>query len=294
MVIWGKLGDIAVGDRHPVAVIGVINLSPDSFFKGSVVSQVRVVERAAELLEMGAQIIDIGAMGTGPKSAPVEERVEMKRLIPAVRAISRELEATISADTQRSRVAEEAAAAGAEIINDISGMKSDPKMAEVVRKYRCSAVLMAADKSPGDVFTISAIKKSLRESLELCREEGISLRKIAVDPGIGFWPARLTKLEKKTAGRHSYLTFVDLKIISKLRELRELGRPICVGISRKSFIGEISGEKDPAKRLPGSLAAAAVAVVNGAHIIRTHDPAETSQAIEVAEALREVGGSLKS
>ncbi|MEM3402872.1 MAG: dihydropteroate synthase [Candidatus Hadarchaeales archaeon] len=291
MIISGKLGKIKVGDGQPVVLMGVINLSPDSFFRGSIFFPSRAVERALKLVDGGAKIIDIGAMATGPKSAPVDEKVEIRRLIPAIRAISRRLDAPISVDTQRSRVAEEAVAAGAEIINDVSGMKNDLGMAAVVKKYGCSTVLMAADKFPGDVYTIPAIKESLMKSLKICGEAGVDMRRVVVDPGIGFWPGRLKKLGKKVAahiGRYSYPAFLDLAIIARLKELRELGRPICVGISRKSFIGEICGERDPAKRLAGSLAATAIAVVNGAHMIRTHDPAETSQAVKVAEALKTV------
>ncbi|MFN4133422.1 MAG: dihydropteroate synthase [Candidatus Hadarchaeales archaeon] len=292
MMISGKLGNIKVGDKHPVALMGVINLSPDSFFKSSIFSPSEAVKRATEMAEGGAQILDIGAMGTGPKSAPVDEKVEIMRLVPAIRAISREVDIPVSVDTQRAKVAEEAIAAGAEIINDVSGMKHDPGMGAVVKRYNCSVVMMAADKAPGDVYTIPAIKKSLMESLKICGRAGIDIRRVVVDPGVGFWPGRLKRLGKKAethVGRYRYPALLDLAIISKLKELRKLGRPICVGISRKSFIGEICGERDPAKRLPGSLAATAVAVINGAHVIRTHDPAETSQAVKVAEALRIVG-----
>jgi dihydropteroate synthase len=268
--------------------MGVINLSPESFYHGSVArtpsKAVRMIER---LVDQGATIIDLGAMGTGPTSVPVAESVELKRLLPVIRRAAK-MGVTISVDTQRARVAEEAIAAGAEIVNDISGLKRDPSMAGVISRYGSSAVLMAAEREPGDVFTLGDIKRALQRSLEICKQNHIPLKKVVIDPGIGAWPARLRRL-KHARKRGSFRAVVsyDLEIIARLGELAELGRPICVGISRKSFIGEVLGLPDPRDRLLGSLAATAIAVLNGAHVVRTHDPAETLQAVKIAEAIRE-------
>jgi len=282
--IYAKLGNVEVGDDFPARVIGVINLSPESFYPGSVVrTSASVIRRAEEFVAEGASIVDVGAMGTGPTSKPVSVRVELSRLIPVIRAL-RKLDVPISVDTQRSSVAEEAIVSGAEIVNDISGMRGDPRMVEVVRKYGCSAILMATEKEPGDVFEIPRIKNALRESLKLCVQNKISLKKLVVDPAVGAWPGRLRKLKVRKVKK---VVECDLRILANLKEFRTLGRPICVGISRKSFIGKILKLPDPSRRLVGSLAATAVAVFNGAHVVRTHDPAETVQVIKIAEAIRD-------
>jgi len=281
------LGMARVGGREPVVVMGVINLSSDSFFKGSVTDIGDVVSRARAMVENGAKIIDLGAMATGPSSKPVSSDVERKLLIPAVKAILKELDVTLSVDTQRSEIAAEAVSSGASVVNDISGLKGDQKMVEVLKNTGCSAILMAANRLPGDVCGMREIKGALKKSLDLCRQHGVSLRKIAVDPAVGHWPARLNRFRKKRVSLQGYspATFHDLHIIARLGEFSCLGRPICVGISRKSFIGEVLG-KPPEGRLIGSLAATAVAVLNGAAVIRTHDVKETVEAVRIAEAIR--------
>ncbi len=286
-MIRARLGPLEIGEGLPVVLMGALNLSPESFYRGSVASSPSKAMRMIEaLLRGGASIIDLGAMGTGPTSAPVPERVELKRLLPVVRRAAARFSVPISVDTQRARVAEEAIVAGAQIVNDISGFKSDPRMAEVVSRYGCSAILMAAEREPGDVFTVPSIKRALQKSLGICRRYGVPLKKVVVDPAIGAWPARLRRL-KGTRKRRGYDSVVshDLEIIARLDEFLELGRPICVGISRKSFIGKVLNLPDPRDRLFGSLAATAIAVLNGAHVVRTHDPAETFQAIRMVEAI---------
>jgi dihydropteroate synthase len=290
------LGKVKVGEGRPVAIIYAINLSPDTFYKGSLVrSEREAVGRASKALEDGAHIIDVGAMSTGPKSKPIPIRKEIRNLIPVIKALTRKFDAPISADTQRAEVADAAISAGATIINDISGLKSDPRMGEVIARTGCSAVLMATKHAPGDVFVIGEIHRALRRSLELCREHGIPLRKVVVDPAIGYWPAKLERLGRrahKPYGRGAFptATFFDLQILAELKRLRGLNRPICVGISRKTFIGKVLDLPDPDDRLVGSLAATAIAVLNGASVVRTHDVLETIQAVRVAEAIRDAGG----
>jgi dihydropteroate synthase len=291
-----RLGSVRVGGGEPVAVIGVINLSPDSFYAGSVVRGLSAIrKRAREMVEQGASMIDVGAMGTGPKSKPVPAEKEMRELIPAIKLLAADLDVPLSADTQRAEVAEAAIEAGATVINDISGLKTDSRMAEVIARAGCSALLMAAEHAPGDVYEISEIRRALRKSLDICRNHGIPLNRVVIDPAVGFWPARLARLgslaKKRVRERpYSFATFLDLRILAELRELEPLGRPICVGVSRKSFIGEVLGLPRPEHRLTGSLAATAIAVFNGASAIRTHDVRETLQAVRLAEAVREAGG----
>jgi len=291
-----KLGRVRIGGSAPVVVVGVVNLSSDSFYRGSIVrGRGALLSRAREMVEQGASIIDVGAMGTGPRSKTVSSDKEMRELIPAIKALASELDVPISADTQRAEVAEAAIGAGAAVINDISGLKADSKMAEVITMTGCSALLMATRHAPGDVYEIGEIKRALKGSLNICRKHGISLNRVVIDPAIGYWPARLARLGSSANKRlrgypYSFAAFLDLRILARLRELKSLGSPICVGISRKSFIGGVLGLPRPEERLMGSLAAAAIAVLNGASAVRTHDVRETLQAVRLAEAIRDVGG----
>ena len=291
------LGKVEVGKGRPVAIIYALNLSPDTFYKGSFVrSEREAVGRALKALGDGAHIIDVGAMSTGPKSKPIPAQREMRELIPVIRTLAREFDAPISADTRRAEIADAAISAGATVINDISGLKSDSEMAGVIADAGCSTVMMATERAPGDVYEIGEICRALRGSLRICREHGIPPRKVVIDPAVGYWPARLKRLGErahKPYGKRAYTaaTFLDLKILAELRRLKGLNRPICVGISRKTFVGKVLDLPDPADRLVGSLAATAIAVLNGASVVRTHDVAETLQAIRVAEAIRDAGGT---
>jgi len=168
-------------------------------------------------------------------------------------------------------------------------------MAEVIADAGCSALIMATRRAPGDVYETDEIKLALKESLHICKKSGVPLNRVVLDPAIGYWPARLARFghrAKKRArdSRYKVVTLIDLKILARLQELKSLGCPLCVGISRKSFLGDVLKLPKPEDRLIGSLAATAIAVLNGADVIRTHDPAETLQAVRVAEAIREAGG----
>jgi len=265
------LGEVKVGDGCPVAIIGVLNLSQESFYSGSVVrGSAQAVRQAKRMLEQGADIIDVGAVSTAPNVEPISLDTERRRILSIIKILANKIDAPISVDTQRAAIAEEALEFGAKIINDVSGLKSDPRMADVVAKSRCSAILMAARKRPGDVRTVDEIKRALDDSLKICGRNKIDIQKIVIDPGIGFGKGR------------DY----DVRILANLGNLKGLGRPICVAVSRKAFIGRILGLKDPADRLAGSLAATAVAVINGANVVRTHDVEETLRAVRVAEATR--------
>lgn len=268
---YAELADIQVGGNNPVAIISIINVSPNSFYPGSVVKSPReAVRRARSMLEEGADIIDIGAMSTAPGVRPIPASLERRRLLPMVEALAKELDAPISVDTQRAEIAKATLEAGAKIVNDVSGLKADDRMADVLADFGCSAVLMAAEERPGDVKTIEEIKRALRESLHTCEVHGIDEQKIVLDPGIGF-------------GKGAEW---DLYILANMGKLLALGRPICIAVSRKTFIGKVLNLPNPAGRLWGSLAATAIAVLNGADVIRTHDPKETLHAIRIAEAIR--------
>ena len=291
-----KLGKVEIADGRPAVIIGALNLSPDSFYRRSIVrGGGAAVKRAGEMVEQGASVIDVGAMGTGPRSTPISAERERRKLIPIIRALTRELDVPISADTQRAEIAEAAIGAGATVVNDISGLKADSKMAEVIARTECSALIMATRYAPGDVYEIGEIKRVLKESLNICRKHSIPLNRVVIDPGIGYWPARLARLgplaKKRLRGHpYNFATFLDLRILARLSELKSLGPPICVGISRKSFIGGVLNLPRPEERLVGSLAATAIAVLNGASAVRTHDVQETLQAVRLAEAIRNAGG----
>lgn len=267
-------------------IMGVLNLSSETFYEGSLVeNREKAGERAEKMIENGAQIIDIGGMSTGPGVEPVSLERERDLLIPAVEEVRDRVAEPISVDTQRSEVARKALGKGADIVNDISGFKADGEMVKVGVEFDCWVILMAnkvmgrlrtAEKDRRDIENMDEIVEALGESLQICKDEGIDLDKVAVDPGIGF-------------GRSAE---EDLEVLAGLERLEELGQPLCLGVSRKSFIGKTLDIENPSERLPGSLAATAVGVVkSGVDIIRTHDPAKTSQFVRMIEAIQNVEGS---
>jgi len=270
-LIEGTIGRIKVGDLHPVRVMAVINLSVESFYKGSVATADHAISKARSLAEEGADLIDLGAVSTAPGSPRIDESLERERLLPALQQIiDQGLE--ISVDTQRARIADKALSMGATCINDVSGLM-DPSMAKTVADHDASVVIMASRRVPGDLLTMDHILDVLAERVSSAVEAGVDRDKIVVDPGVGKWIP-----EKKPEN--------DLAILDGFRRLRALGRPIMAALSRKSFIGARLNQPDPSKRLYGSLAATAVAVYNGAHIVRTHDVSMSLDTIRMAEAIR--------
>ncbi|KXA99156.1 hypothetical protein AKJ42_03640 [candidate division MSBL1 archaeon SCGC-AAA261C02] len=266
-----KFSGIPLGDEAPAVITGVINIAPETFYKeSSVQNPQKAADRAEKMIEEGADIIDLGAMSTAPGVEPISLEEEKQRLLPVLEKVSERIDAPISIDTQRAEVAKIALESGGQMINDVSGFKYDSRMPSVVTDFDCPAVLMAAKQEPGDARKIEEVKQVLQESLDICDREGVDLEKIVIDPGIGFGKG----------------VKWDLHILKNLHELKKLNHPVCVGISRKSFIGEVLDLKDPADRLWGSLGATAIAVMNGADMIRTHDPKETIHVVRVVEAIR--------
>jgi dihydropteroate synthase len=252
--------------------MGVINLSRESFYKGSVVSPNEALAAARRLQEEGADIIDLGAVSTAPGSPPISEERERERLFPSLKEIADNLDVVISADTQRAKIAEKALACGAACINDVSGLH-DPDMASKVAEYDGSLIIMASDQRPGDLPALSQIIPHLGERVREATRAGVDLDKISIDPGIGKW------MPERTAAQ-------DLAILDGFDRLRIIGRPVMAALSRKNFIGESLKIPDPGERLAGSLAATAVAVYQGAHIVRTHDISASREAIAMATAIR--------
>ena len=267
-----RIGGLLVGVGQPVRVMGVINVSPESFFPGSVRrTPEEVAETAAAMVEAGAEIIDVGGMSSAPyKEVWVSEDVEVERLRWAVRAVRDVVDVPVSADTFRARAAEAALREGAEMVNDVTGLRNSPEIAVLVKEYSASLIVMANDVG-GDVDVMEGVLNQLKASLETAERHGVEPDRVVIDPGVGFHR------------RHAKKWYVvDGEIVRRLGELRVLGRPICVGVSRKSFIGKVTGREDPAMRVYGSVAAEALAAYNGADIIRTHNPAESLDAIKVA------------
>ena len=292
MPACAKLGDVKIGEGCPVGIMGVINVSPESFYKGSVTTQIDVIRRCAEAMVVdGAAIIDVGAMSTAPYlSTQISLEEEIHRLKTAVRVINDTVHLPISVDTTRAAAAESAIKMGAKIINDVTGLKSDPQMAKIIADHDASAILMAHDPkdSRRDDDPITRIKTSLAESLNLSHTAGIDTEKIAVDPGLGFFRKEGKGIGFSPTKNLPWYAW-DCTVIRELSKLHDLGRPLCISASRKSFIGKILGHKRPEERLTGSIAAAAIATFNGAHLIRTHDVLESVQAVRMAENIRRLG-----
>jgi dihydropteroate synthase len=272
------LAGITVGDGVDVAVMGALNVSPESFYRGSIAAHDDELLRAAEaMVSAGAAFLDVGAMSTAPYvEGTVSVSEEAERLGHAVERLVKRLEVPVSADTSRHAPARAALEAGARIINDVSGLTADERTAAEVARTGAGLILMATEREErGSLDPVGLVKHMLARSLAIARDAGIDPSRIVVDPGIGFF-------RQQGMAWHEW----DCQLLARLEELRDLGRPICVGVSRKSFIGAIVAEPDPARRLPGSLASTAAAVLHGAQLVRTHDVEETVQAVKVAQAVR--------
>ncbi len=280
-MIRADLAGVTLGDGLDAAVMGALNVSPESFYRGSVVSGRDHLMRAADaMVRAGAALVDVGAMSTAPYlAAAISPSEEADRLGWAVELLAGKLDLPVSADTSRAQPARAALEAGARVINDVTGLTGDPELASLVAAAGAGLIVMASDRGgmPADRPTATVLAL-LGESLRLAQAAGIPAERIVVDPGIGFF-------RRQALPWHEW----DCRVLAELHRLRVLGRPICVGVSRKSFIGALSGQPDPGARLPGSLAATAVAVLGGARLIRCHDVVETVQAVKVAQAIRRAG-----
>jgi dihydropteroate synthase len=289
LIVSARLGSLSVGDSSPVRIMAAVNASPESFYKGSVASTSQgVAARVRRAVDEGADVIDIGGASTAPYlEVGVSEDVERSRVLAALRAALEALDGgttPISVDTTRSSVAEAALRAGASIVNDVSGLKGDPLMPKVVRESGASLLAMAHSVRTSRGVPIAQVRGALRESLRLAERAGIEEDRVALDPGIGFFRDQ----GGRTSSKQTLMPWYewDCDVVANLKSLRSLGRPLGVGLSRKSFLGKILGLDEPEQRLAGSLAVTAIAVMNGAHLLRTHDVAETLQAVRAAEAVK--------
>jgi dihydropteroate synthase len=276
--VRAALAGVSLGDGLPVVVVGALNVGPGSFYGGSVVTRSDELLCAAErMVQEGAALLDVGARSTAPYLAdPISTSEEAERLAWAIALLAGKLGVAVSADTSRVEPARAALDAGASIINDVRGLTGDPALAPLVAERGVGLIAMASEPAAmTEGPPVETVLEILRRALDIAERAGIAPERVVVDPGIGFF-------RRRDMAWHHW----DCAVLAGLDRFRALGRPICVGASRKSFIGEIAGEPDPARRLPGSLAAATAAVLAGAHMIRAHDVADTVQAVRVAEAVR--------
>ena len=261
---------------NSTAVMGIINLSPDSFYsRSSHTNPCDVLHAAEKMINDGVHILDVGAESTRPGSRGISVKIELERLLPVITKLTKEFNVPISVDTYKPDVASVVLQEGAAVINDISGLGSGHKMANVISHHNAGIVLMhmkgtpeTMQRNPCYEDVCAEVLNFLSERVELAEDAGIDSGSIAIDPGIGFG---------KTLSH-------NIDLISKLDQLKVLGKQILLGVSRKSLIGDILN-LEPAERLEGSIAAGIAGVVNGADILRVHDVGPTVRAVRIASAL---------
>ena len=280
-----NLKGIKIGENEPVRIQGVINLSPESFYKGSVkTGPGKILQMALQQVKAGAEIIDVGAKSTAPyletQITPKEETV---RALRGIEIIIDEIDKPISIDTTRAVVAKAAVEAGAAMINDVSGFNEDRQMAKVAAELNVPIIIGAWNLKRFKGTPTERVIESLKESMKQAKEVGINPNKIIIDPDIGFHRIEDFKWYK-----------IDAHLLLNIQQMiKALEQPICIGLSRKSFIGHILKIKDPKERLYGSLGATSIAVLNGANIIRTHDVKETLESVRIVERIISIGNEVK-
>ena len=263
-------------------IMGVLNVTPDSFSDGGkYLDPKRAVERALEMQAQGADIIDIGGESSRPGAEPVSVEEELRRVVPVLEEVCDKLDIPVSIDTYKSEVAEKAIELGADMVNDISALRFDPNMVKVVADYDVPVVLMHMKGTPRDMQlnpsyddVMHEIVSFLYERKQFAVSHGVDENKIILDPGIGFGKRTGKGIED------------NCEILRRLKELKVLGNPVLVGASRKTFIGNVCGEGEQLpvnERLEGSLAAIAVAVMNGADIVRVHDVKESRRFLRLLD-----------
>ena len=278
MVYSVTMDDLAdwMSHRNRVLVMGIVNVTPDSFFDGGLAETPgAAIGRALRMVDEGADLLDVGGESTRPGSRSVGAQEEMDRVLPVIEGIRRRCDVVVSVDTTKARVASEALRAGATIVNDVTAL-SDPDMAGCLASHGASVVLMHMKGTPATMQrhpvyddVVSEVMSFLSKRVEVAVISGIPRERILVDPGIGFGK----RLDH------------NLALLADLGRLRTLGRPILVGVSRKSMFGDLLG-LPVADRLEATIAANAVAVVHGADMIRVHDVKEGRRAADVACRLR--------
>jgi dihydropteroate synthase len=261
-------------------IMGILNVTPDSFSDGGEFSTLEsAITQAGKMIDEGADMIDVGGESTRPGGARVSAGEEIDRVVPVIEELAKRFGIPLSIDTSKSEVAEAAVRAGAEIINDVSGLRFDPKIAGVAAKYNTGLVLMCLrgtfetmHTSPPVEDILQEVADGFRSSIARANSFDVPFENIALDPGIGF---------SKTFEQ-------NLELLAKLGKLKSefTVYPILIGTSRKSFMGKILGNAAPHERIGASAVSAAIAVMNGADIVRVHDVRETVEAVKIADAIR--------
>jgi dihydropteroate synthase len=272
-----EMGETALALGGRTYVMGILNVTPDSFSDGGLYLQPQqAVKRAEEILAEGADVLDVGGASSRPGAEPTPEEVELQRVIPVVREVVRRYGALVSIDTYRARVAAAALDVGAVMINDISALRFDADMAPLLARSRAAVVLMhmrgtprTMQQGPAYRHVIDEVYTFLEQRLQYAVQQGIPRQRIVVDPGVGFGKGM----------RH------NLELLRGLEHFRSLGQPLLVGTSRKSFLGRLL-RREVWERLEGSVASAVYAALRGAALVRAHDVGPTVQAMRLVEALR--------
>ena len=262
---------------RPTLVMGVLNVTPDSFSDGGkFFSLEAALDRAGQMLREGADLLDVGAESTRPGATPVSAEEEIRRVVPVIKELALRLQVPISVDTQKPEVARAALLAGASIVNDIAANRADDAMARVVAEFRASYVAMhmqgtpqTMQQNPAYTDVVREVDEFFTERLARLEQFGVSREQVVLDPGIGFG---------KTLEH-------NLQLLGAMPRFVRHDRPVLLGVSRKAFLGKLTGAETLAERLPGALACAALAVRDGVQILRVHDVRETVQAARVAEAV---------
>jgi dihydropteroate synthase len=272
-------GTLLLGER--TIVMGVLNVTPDSFSDGGkFYAEEQAMQHALQMERAGAHLIDVGAESTRPGAKEISIEAQLQRVLPVLGGLRRLLKIPISIDTQKAEVAEAALDAGAQIINDISGLKSDPRMAEVAARCRMPIILMhrrgeprTMQKGPFAREVMRDVVQGLRQSVAMARKAGVRKSQIILDPGIGFGKSFAQNYE----------------LLQKLPQLAKLGYPLLVGTSRKGFLGATLARDGkpapPEERLWGTAATVTASILYGAHIVRVHDVSEMAQLARVADCL---------
>jgi dihydropteroate synthase len=266
---------LVLGER--TLVMGVLNLTPDSFSDGGLYLDAdAAVARALEMECAGADLIDIGGESTRPGSEAISASEEMRRILPVLEKLQGKLKIPISVDTSKSEVAEAAALQGAEILNDVTALRADPRLAEVAAKRKLPLILMhmrgnprTMQKEPFARNVLRDVSQALRQAVAIARRAGVRKSQIVLDPGIGFG---------KTAAQ-------NYELLQQLPDLARLGHALLVGTSRKSFLAKAPGTAPDADRIWGTATTVAASILGGAHIVRVHDVAEMVQVARVADAI---------
>ncbi len=279
-----KLGKLTVGIKNKPTIMGIINVSPESFYKNSVKTTKSKISQTVKQMESdGAQIIDIGGMSTAPYlKTTVSEKQESNRITNAIKIVQNVSNIPISVDTCRANVAKDALENGVEIINDVSGLKYDKNMPKTIEKFQPSLILCAYSKKIVSSRHVIETKRLLQESVKIAKSINISKNKIVVDPAIGFFRNSgtgfpFTKTKSNWAER-------DVTILQNLSSIKN-EFPLLVSVSNKSFLGKLTGKEDPRDRLYASLAAELLSLTKGADILRTHNVSATKDILSIYKKL---------